>query len=73
MKKMPLIFSLLLLSSLLLGACSTKPQDSTDTEHGTIAISGAFALYPMMTRWAEEYQALHPGVIFDISAGGCPR
>jgi phosphate transport system substrate-binding protein len=39
----------------------------------TIAISGAFALYPMMIRWGEEFRALHPGVIFDISAGGAGK
>jgi len=73
MKKTIRIISLLLLSSLLLGACSAKPQVSQDTEKGTIAISGAFALYPMMTRWSEEYQALHPAVVFDISAGGAGK
>lgn len=40
---------------------------------GDIAVSGAFALYPMMTRWAEEFQKLHPDVIFDISAGGAGK
>jgi phosphate transport system substrate-binding protein len=73
MKKIPLIISLLVICSLLLGACAPKPQNSSDTEIGTIAISGAFALYPMMTRWAEEYQVLHPGVVFDISAGGAGK
>jgi phosphate transport system substrate-binding protein len=40
---------------------------------GTITISGAFALYPMMIRWAEEYHSLHPEVTFDISAGGAGK
>ena len=40
---------------------------------GTIAISGAFALYPMMTRWGEEFQKIHPDVQFDISAGGAGK
>jgi len=40
---------------------------------GTIIVSGAFALYPMMIRWGEEFQALHPGVIFDVSAGGAGK
>jgi phosphate transport system substrate-binding protein len=39
----------------------------------TITISGAWALYPMTIRWAEEYQALHPEVNFDISAGGAGK
>jgi phosphate transport system substrate-binding protein len=40
---------------------------------GTIAVSGAWALYPMMVRWSEEFQKLHPGVKFDISAGGAGK
>lgn len=25
----------------------------------TIKVSGAFSLYPMMVKWAEEYQKIH--------------
>ena len=65
------IFSLLWLS---LAACGGVSQPQTSGEpKGTIAISGAWALYPMMTRWAEEYQKLHPGVQFDVSAGGAGK
>jgi phosphate transport system substrate-binding protein len=53
----------------LLSACASKPGANS----GTIAVSGAFALYPMMTRWAEEYTSLHPEVVFDISAGGAGK
>ena len=56
----------IVLASLLLSACSAGSQN-------TIAISGAFALYPMMTRWAEEYQRVNPDVQFDISAGGAGK
>jgi phosphate transport system substrate-binding protein len=38
-----------------------------------ITISGAFALYPLVTRWAEEFQRLHPGVHFDITSGGAGK
>jgi phosphate transport system substrate-binding protein len=44
-----------------------------DMLEGRITISGAFALYPMMTRWAEEFQKLHPKVQFDISGGGAGK
>jgi phosphate transport system substrate-binding protein len=55
-------------------ACSTSPgTQANDPYQGTITISGAFALYPMMQRWAEEYHTLHPGVEFDISAGGAGK
>ncbi len=40
---------------------------------GTITVSGAWALYPMMIRWGEEFQRLHPDVRFDISAGGAGK
>jgi phosphate transport system substrate-binding protein len=56
----------IILASLLLSACGGSNQD-------TIAVSGAFALYPMMTRWAEEYQKVNPNVQFDISAGGAGK
>ena len=40
---------------------------------GTITISGAWALYPMMVRWQEEFQTLNPNVRIDISAGGAGK
>ncbi len=40
---------------------------------GTITVSGAWALYPMMVRWGEEFQKLHPNVKLDISAGGAGK
>jgi phosphate transport system substrate-binding protein len=40
---------------------------------GDISISGAFAIYPLMNRWAEEFQRINPGVRFDISSGGAGK
>ena len=40
---------------------------------GTISVSGAFALYPMMTVWAEEFTKLHPNVQFDVQGGGAGK
>jgi phosphate transport system substrate-binding protein len=40
---------------------------------GQISISGAFALYPMTVKWAEEFKKIHPGVRIDISAGGAGK
>jgi phosphate transport system substrate-binding protein len=66
-----LLFSMLL--SLVAG-CAPKLAESSQTElKGTITVSGAFALYPMMNRWAEEFHKLHPGVEFDVSAGGAGK
>ncbi len=40
---------------------------------GKIKVSGAWALYPMMVTWAEEFQKLHPKVRIDVSAGGAGK
>jgi len=39
----------------------------------TIKVSGAWALYPMMIKWTEEYQKIHPEIRFDVSAGGAGK
>jgi phosphate transport system substrate-binding protein len=57
-----------------ISACSSIGSGSGDQDHqGTIAISGAWALYPLVIRWAEAYQELYPQVKFDISAGGAGK
>lgn len=40
---------------------------------GRIRVSGAWALYPMMVKWADEFKNIHPGVRIDISAGGAGK
>lgn len=62
----------IILIAVLIGAFLSGCVDSPKTE-GTIRVSGAFALYPMMQKWSEEYTKLHPKVIFDISAGGAGK
>ena len=37
---------------------------------GEIQLSGAFALYPMVVRWAEEFRKIYPGVRIDILPEG---
>jgi len=68
------VLVLLLLSTLLV-SCGPKEekQPASGELEGTITVSGAFALYPMMIRWGEEFHSLHPGVTFDISAGGAGK
>ncbi len=62
----------LLLTSL--GACVSQPTPAaTSALSGTIAVSGADALYPLMQVWAGEFQKVNPGVKFDISAGGAGK
>jgi phosphate transport system substrate-binding protein len=50
-----------------------QPVAAEGDLQGTITVSGAWALYPLMVRWGEEFQKLHPGVRFDISAGGAGK
>jgi len=58
----------------LLAACGQPAAQPQDSElKGTITASGAFALYPLMIKWGEEYGKLHPDVKFDISAGGAGK
>ncbi len=40
---------------------------------GNISISGAFALYPITVKWAEEFKKTHPNVKIDIQAGGAGK
>lgn len=64
---------LALLLPLLAGCGAPQSSGSSGDLKGTITASGAFALYPMMVRWGEEFTKLHPGVQFDISAGGAGK
>src|SRR5512138_3194543 len=63
--------------AMLLNACSSAaspaPAAGGDTLSGTITVSGAFALYPMMTVWADEFSKLHPDVQFDVQGGGAGK
>src|SRR6201996_7451724 len=52
-------------------AAPAKPV--ADDLEGTISISGAFALYPITVKWADEFKKLHPKVKFNISAGGAGK
>jgi phosphate transport system substrate-binding protein len=71
-------YLLLLISIVVLMSCTSKSkQEKTasggDSLSGTIQLSGAFALYPMAVKWAEEFQKLHPNVKIDISGGGAGK
>lgn len=52
---------------------NTKTNPPADDLEGTISISGAFALYPITVKWADEFRKLHPKVKFNISAGGAGK
>ena len=83
------LVSILLLSNLALAlttSCSKTVQSQNITTsslesngeagkqlEGKITVSGAWALYPMMVKWAEEFQKIYPDVRIDISAGGAGK
>jgi phosphate transport system substrate-binding protein len=69
------ILSILLVVSLLfIPACQRQTEKVSETElEGTITMSGAWALYPMAVKWAEEFQKIHPQVKIDIAAGGAGK
>jgi phosphate transport system substrate-binding protein len=60
----------------LLGACGSGSEKAGKKDGGTIStirISGAWALYPMMVRWADEFTKTHPGCEIDVAAGGAGK
>jgi len=58
-------------AALLAGGCAKKKEEKA--AGGTVKVSGAYALYPMMTRWAEEYKKIHPEVKVEVSGGGAGK
>ncbi|HEY4786477.1 MAG TPA: substrate-binding domain-containing protein, partial [Bacteroidales bacterium] len=71
MKKTIIYVSLV---ALLLNVSLNKAFSQTkDDLEETITLSGAFALYPMAVKWADEFKRLHPKVRIDLSAGGAGK
>lgn len=61
---------------LTFNSCGNKKSNgSADSEElsGRISLSGAFALYPLAVKWAEEFQKLHPDVKIEIDGGGAGK
>ena len=65
----------LLFASFFLSSCNgpqVPPMKNSELK-GSISISGAFALYPLVSKLATEFMILHPGVRIDLSAGGAGK
>jgi phosphate transport system substrate-binding protein len=73
MKRLLTLLSTLAIMCQLGAQTVASPKESKQKLQGTITISGAFALYPMVMKWSEEFRKLHPQVRFDISAGGAGK
>jgi phosphate transport system substrate-binding protein len=57
-------------------SCRTGNKQAVSNEtslKGNISLSGAFALYPITVKWADEFNKIHPDVKIDISAGGAGK
>jgi len=71
MKKIIVYFSVVLvLANVPFSKVSSQAKDDLK---GSITLSGAFALYPMAVKWAEEFKKIHPHVKIDLSAGGAGK
>ncbi|MHB8108745.1 MAG: PstS family phosphate ABC transporter substrate-binding protein [Syntrophorhabdaceae bacterium] len=71
------------LSLLLAGlaGCEKNGKETADSNRGsgssglqgTIRVSGAWALYPMMVKWGEEFMKRNPQIRVETSAGGAGK
>lgn len=68
-----LFFVLIGITLLSCQSNKTKNENNSGKLQGTLSISGAFALYPMTVKWAEEFKKINPEVRIDISAGGAGK
>lgn len=65
--------SILLLILLLALPAKNQAQNQAKELEGELSLSGAFALYPLAVKWADEFKKLHPKVKIDVSAGGAGK
>lgn len=77
-----LLVLMILISTVAAGCAPAAPAESGSAagvaasaagEKTSISVSGAFALFPLMSLWAEEYQKVNPNVQFDVQAGGAGK
>lgn len=67
------ILTLVLAVTMIVAPFGQKIIVAQEKLKGEISLSGAFALYPLAVKWAEEFKKLHPDVKIDISAGGAGK
>lgn len=64
---------LLLVSACSPGAVAPGGPLTGNNQQTILSVSGAFALFPMMTVWTEAYQQINPNIRFDVQAGGAGK
>ena len=69
------IVSGLIANSVFIESCSNRKgkTNAKGNLSGQISLSGAFALYPLAVKWAQDFEKLHPDVKIDVSAGGAGK
>lgn len=71
--------ALLVATSILVTSCggnnASSSSDSSDGQglKGRVSLSGAFALYPLAVKWAEEFKTIHPDVRIEVDGGGAGK
>lgn len=71
MRRTALVLAILVAAS---AAAGPRPAPAAPAElRGRLSLSGAWALYPLALKWAEEFQRLNPGVRIDVQAGGAGK
>ena len=73
MKRTIIFLSFLFLFGSYFCPPSILTADPAQNMKGTVRISGAWALYPMMVKWGEEFRKTYPNMRIDISAGGAGK
>jgi phosphate transport system substrate-binding protein len=72
-------FPILLLFLVLLSGCRQGntggapdkiQEDISGSISGRFSISGAYALFPLISKWADDFMKMHPGVEIDIVKNG---
>ncbi len=70
---MRLLIGIALIAFILSLVIGMTALSAKDEPKGTIAISGAWAIYPTAVAWAENFQKRHPQAKIDVSAGGAGK
>ncbi|MBN1797850.1 MAG: PstS family phosphate ABC transporter substrate-binding protein [Spirochaetales bacterium] len=71
--RMPIRICVVILLGMLVCTCDGGKEKSDTESNHTISISGAWALYPLTVKWAEEYMKIKPNIRIEVSAGGAGK
>lgn len=55
------------------GNKGNETPSNGDELSGRVSLSGAFALYPLAVKWAEDFQKIHPNVKIEVEGGGAGK